>query len=785
MRPAFLFAAALAWALPALAQEEDEDVSPSDPTDLGVDVGVVGGVGLVPVVRARPGLPLVAAAGGHGVLYVVDAAGALRVSSDGGRTFLASRRALPASGPGPLLPHFDDNEDESDEDAGEDEDEDGDDGGADPGDPFSMQENYGWVGENVYLDFDRTWFFRQSAADLFAFPYGTTGEAYLEFQPDSPAFWDPPWVSGMPRPDVRYFEPRLAAPRFGSSPRRPAAVDGRTGEGWSVVVDAADRQRAFISNRGSVERSDDGGAGWSVLEEWAWADVDGALLAVSGELVLAAGGGSLFVSRDGGASFVQEESVRDVVAAAVDPRDPLGWWLATERGLLRSTDAGRSFEMKNADIEASALVVNGAGQVFVAQGRRLLHSNDGGATFSILVDVDDEVVALVCDAESVYVLSAGALWRTTPAPAPPTAAALAALRRVHARAPTLAQVLQGAQGGLSPAIENPAAAMALLPRIDVVGGVIAGDSTAVLGAVFLDTTTAGDGDFVRQTAEAVTEDGKGAAFRRRQPSVNPYVAVLLSWDLPELLAPSDPASSAARRRQAQAAFNVVEHEVTDAWHARQQALEDLALLPADDAAAFLQRALDVAELNARLEALGGLPFPALGGDAGRALHRLPESVPVGQVVDDAASRWGLGAARLRELRSGAGWRPALPTVLVSASFAESHLDEDDFLDEVGLQRPWITKSAFGQAWDVSARLAWDLPHTLRSSDVVDLHRLQWLRHDLAADVGAAFFELKRAQARRSDDDVEGPAADLAVDELGALLAGLSGHPPSLLSRSSP
>ena len=32
-------------------------------------------------------------------------------------------------------------------------------------------------------------FLTQNAWDLFVFPYGTTGEPYLEFAPDSPAFW--------------------------------------------------------------------------------------------------------------------------------------------------------------------------------------------------------------------------------------------------------------------------------------------------------------------------------------------------------------------------------------------------------------------------------------------------------------------------------------------------------------------------------------------------------------------------------------------------------------------
>ena len=216
--------------------------------------------------------------------------------------------------------------------------------------------------------------------------------------------------------------------------------------------------------------------------------------------------------------------------------------------------------------------------------------------------------------------------------------------------------------------------------------------------------------------------------------MNPYVALLLSWDLPSMFSP---AAGPARSSAAHAAFERVEREVTDSWQARAVALHDLALVPHDDDDVFLQQAIDLAELNTRLEVLSGLPFPPLAGDAGRALKRLRPSVPVPQAVDEAAAHLGVGAARHAQLRAAAGFRAALPTALLSGSFLETHLDEDDFLDEVGLQRPWITKSARGRVWHGTARLAWDLPHTLHSRDALDLQRLAWARLDVALAVSEA------------------------------------------------
>ena len=57
---------------------------------------------------------------------------------------------------------------------------------------------------------------QQDAYELFLFPYGTTGEPYLEFAPDSPAFWGV--VKGAKNTTWRLTDDTLRVPAYGAHP---------------------------------------------------------------------------------------------------------------------------------------------------------------------------------------------------------------------------------------------------------------------------------------------------------------------------------------------------------------------------------------------------------------------------------------------------------------------------------------------------------------------------------------------------------------------------------------
>jgi hypothetical protein len=625
------------------------------------------------ILRARPGVPLVAFAAAGDAIYVVDARGDVRASLDGGRTFRTGRfpthRSARASSFAATCA-------EGEADALGDI------------DPFVLLQNFGYVGENVWLDIDSTFFLRSSAGELFAFPYGTTGEAYLEFTPDSPAFWEPQWLNGLPRPDVRYPRTALTS-RFLDDADEAAGAD---------CADHAENDDHHNDQDESTPASVDDD------------DVDAA--ASSWKLTI----------------------------AAADPRVAL---CAGPFGLERTDDGGRTW--------------------FLAE--------------------DDDVAATTMNASprEDLVLTADALSRAAPTGTPTPgvgASRLAAFRRMRARGPSFHEVMLGARervGGHSD--DGPS----FVPRIDIVGGSMFADSRAVLDAVFLDSTFAGDADFVRQTAEVSTENGEDAAFVRSAPVVNPFVVLLLSWDLPTLFAP---AASPKQRGALQETWADAERDVIDALRARDRVLEELAFhLPEDDDD-FVVLLLELEEAEARITALSGARFPPPNGRAATALARLPATQPVTSVIEQAQRHLGVGDDRMAGFARARAWRPAMPTLVAAGTYVDTSLDEDDFLDEIGTNVPWVKKSANGRIVEIVGRLTWDLPQTLRAG--ADSAELLRLRRDVALDATAAYFERRRTQASlvRTPADRD---EQLVVDELGSVLSAMTGgwFPDAENNRSPP
>lgn len=539
-------------------------------------------------------------------------------------------------------------------------------------DPFRLQESYGFVGDNVYLDYDANVQFRHSVGDLFAFPYGTTGEAYLEFTPDSPAFWDPPWFTSISRPDVYFPDPTLSGRWSPSEPRGglgPLADIGPV----AIAIDSNDPRIAALS--GAFGR---------------------------------------LVTRDAGASWLPDEDATIATDAAAPDHEQGD----VEAPAVDEPDDGDS------DAAALAVAVDGARRFTLRADALLVEQGD----------VDNEALR----------------------------ARLPLLSRARAKDPPADRVVSAAIARVVPALADGVGLAPFVPRVDLVAGGRVIGNTAVLDAVFLDSTAAGDGNFVRQTAEAVTENQQGAVFERRMPTSNGYLGLVLTWDLPSLFTP---ASGPAERADRATLHAAVAEQVRAALERRAGIVEDLVLQTPTDDQQLLSAALDLEEANAHLLAHSGVAFPAIGGAAGRALARLPAPGTVQQAIDGALAHLGLVHDGPEEQRAAQASSAALPTVLLGASALETRLDEDDYLDEIGGALPWVTKSGLAHVGELRARLTWDLPHTLRARGQRTATRTALARSELALEAAARWSAARRAAAFGDT---------LAAEEQTALLTGLTG-----------
>lgn len=145
----------------------------------------------------------------------------------------------------------------------------------------------------------------------------------------------------------------------------------------------------YVAGHAAAAVSRDGGQVWRAVPSLAGADVMG--WAISPDVVLAGGHPGLFRSTDGGQTFAQVTG-----AAAVPDVHALGsagatvYLASAEAGVLASLDAGRSWQVRNADAGRSfmgTLLVdpkNTNRVIAPDMADRLATSTDGGRTWATL-----------------------------------------------------------------------------------------------------------------------------------------------------------------------------------------------------------------------------------------------------------------------------------------------------------------------------------------------------------------------------------------------------------------
>jgi photosystem II stability/assembly factor-like uncharacterized protein len=160
-------------------------------------------------------------------------------------------------------------------------------------------------------------------------------------------------------------------------------------------------------NLGLIE-SRDAGRTWESISLLGEADFH--VLRSDGDRIYGFDGtqGRLMVSSDGGRRWTQRRPPAAMFDLAIDPRDPDHVVASTERGVLASADAGRTWRPLRQDT-AGLLAWPAADRLYLVDGQgQVAHSVDGGRGWRPDGEIGGEPVAFIADGTDLYVALADA-----------------------------------------------------------------------------------------------------------------------------------------------------------------------------------------------------------------------------------------------------------------------------------------------------------------------------------------------------------------------------------------
>jgi hypothetical protein len=591
---------------------------------------------LVPTLRASPGAQIIDAIGAGRSVYALDDQGVLHASHDGGQSFAA--RDLVESSHGVWRPHL-----------------------SDPVLPYlysglETAEHVNYLGGmGLYLVLSGRQHLRWNISDAFSFPYGTTGEPYLELSPDSPAFNGGIWIPGVPRPGAWNFADDVTDLNagFGVSDR----LHGQTGRGSRpahvVTVDLNEPRRIAIAGKGGVIISRDGGLTYDVLRESPpFTCCDSAVFA--GSTLIGTTGRVLTVRSEGiGDPLLPGAVVPEVEWAVRDKGDPEHLLFVAEQELLESFDGGRTVarvfmarasRINHVAVEPSSgkvfvatmtgMFVRGeAGAEFVDTGiagpvhsvevnpidpsevlitkfRAMERSTDGGRTFGQFVELDGAPVAVLDPVPGrgwMIVTERGAYRLSRTPPDAVDAGRVALARYLLRQQPTAPEAVALADEHFVHPPPARAYLDQLLPRVNVLLGVLYGPQRAFLNYVPLTgiTTATTTDTRARDVIDQTVAPGINATIAREIGNIEPYGVIMLSWDLPELIGPPAPVY---RERKAAEQRREVQDAVARLHALRARLFIERVLRPPSDPASVLDLEVRIEEMTDRLNALSGAGY---------------------------------------------------------------------------------------------------------------------------------------------------------------------------------
>jgi hypothetical protein len=170
---------------------------------------------------------------------------------------------------------------------------------------------------------------------------------------------------------------------------------------------------------------------------------------------------------------------------------------------------------------------------------------------------------------------------------------------------------------------------------------------------------------------------------------------------------------------------------------------------------------------------------AFADDVTDELKALKAKEPtIEQVQQAALTHFGVHGDRVAGMRAGASWKAAIPVLEVSGGATGATIDDTTILDEYDPDKPWVIRGASGNAVEVRTTLAWDLPRFIYNPEELDVARLATVQKDVITHVTQVYFARRRLQLQlassRSADPTKRAAQELRVEELTAVLSGLTG-----------
>jgi photosystem II stability/assembly factor-like uncharacterized protein len=160
-------------------------------------------------------------------------------------------------------------------------------------------------------------------------------------------------------------------------------------------------------NLGLIE-SRDAGRTWKSISLLGEADFH--VLQSAGKRIYGFDGtqGRLMISSDGGRRWIQRAPPAAMFDLAIDPRDPDHIVASTERGVLSSNDAGKSWRPLRADT-AGLLAWPAGDRLYLVDGQGAVqHSGDGGRRWQPAGSIGGQPVAFIAHGSDLYVALADA-----------------------------------------------------------------------------------------------------------------------------------------------------------------------------------------------------------------------------------------------------------------------------------------------------------------------------------------------------------------------------------------
>lgn len=182
-----------------------------------------------------------------------------------------------------------------------------------------------------------------------------------------------------------------------TSARWKRTSDGLVGFAVEAIGPAPDGSSLWLASRLGLYQTIDNGASWkrmlpgTALRTVIAAPTDALTVYAAGEVQGGDDRPAFFCSHDGGASWVPMESGitrGPILSLAVHPEESNVAYAGTRYGVFKTTDFGHHWTALALTEGAAGLAIDPVDpeRLYATQGRRLLHSHDGGATWHVLMD---------------------------------------------------------------------------------------------------------------------------------------------------------------------------------------------------------------------------------------------------------------------------------------------------------------------------------------------------------------------------------------------------------------